>query len=123
MWLYAERFPSAESEWRDVHFSPCLHGAPYQKTTTVRCWNWYPKKLEGICKLKGNEFTCGRNRDQGHEVLEFGGRRTEGAAEYAPGVCKTWALCVAEAVSADAAFEEALGPVVLAEEGRVKRHK
>ena len=123
LWQYLEAFPAADSEWTDVHFSPCLHGAAYQKPTTLRCWNWRPSKLEGVCKATSEGFTCGRTREEGHEVLEFGGRRTSEAAEYAEGVCKKWALCVAEAVSEDAAPEVALDQAQLTEEGRVKRHK
>ena len=122
LWDYVAREPQADSDYTDVHFSPCLHGATYQKPTKLRCWNWYPKRLEGVCSLKDGTFSCGRTQKEGHEVLEFTGKRTHTAAEYAPGVCKVWAEALCEATSVDVDPKLALDTVELVEQGRVKRH-
>ena len=101
MWdFFLDRRPDAV-HGQEVHFSACRFGAPYKKDTTVRCWNWVPKMLAKTCVLSDGVFSCGRSAAQGHEVLEFGGRSTHEAAEYAPGVCEVWALDVANALVMD----------------------
>ena len=123
LWTYLKKMKGAESEVVDVHLTPCMYGAPFQKPTTIRCWNWRPKQLDKYCKLVDGEFTCGRSREQGHEVLEFGGKPTGEAAEYHEGLCKAWALAVLEATSADARPEVSLDTVDLVGQGKVKRHR
>ena len=121
LWEFlAEERPGAGGD--DHVFCACMHGAPYQKPTTLRCWNWSPKSLVKMCVLQGGQFSCGRSQEVGHEVLEFGGRSTGEAAAYAPGVCKAWASDLANALLADTSLGAALQEVSLHREGRVRRH-
>ena len=72
--------------------------------------------------MSNGAFKCGRSQEEGHQVLEFGGARTEEAAEYAPGVCQKWAYAIAEEAATDVDPEVALKDVALTEH-KVKRHK
>ena len=122
LWQFVSKFDSADTVYSDLHFSPCLHGASYQKPTTLRCWNWKPAKLEGVCSLSGGVFTCGRTQAEGHTVLEFGGAKTHEAAEYAAGVCEKWAYAIGEEAAIDVNPEISLEAVELTD-AKVKRHK
>ena len=51
-----------EASGTDHHFCACMHGAGYQKPTTLRCWNWTPKTLCKMCVLKDGAFSCGRSQ-------------------------------------------------------------
>ena len=45
----------------DVVYSCCMFGAPYQKHTRLRCWNWHPASLVNHkCTSVGGVFSCGR---------------------------------------------------------------
>ena len=122
LWDLVRGERQADTNYEDAVFSPCLYGATYQKTTRLRCWNWIPEKLTTACSLKGDVFTCGRTQAEGHEVLEFTGKKTHTAAEYAPGVCKVWAEAISAATSTDVNPEVALETIELSSTGRVKRH-
>ena len=57
--FYAEERPQG-LDGEDFYFCACMHGASYQKPTTLRCWNWHPKALCKVCVLAGGVFSCGR---------------------------------------------------------------
>ena len=127
LWQFVDKFTPAEADFYDLHFSPCLHGSEFQKPTTLRCWNWKPTKLEGVCTLRENVFTCGRTREEGHTVLEFGGAKTHEAAEYAEGVCKKWAYAIGEEAATDVDHKISLDEVDLTDikgqEAQVQRSR
>ena len=56
-------------------------------------------------------------------VLEFSGASTADAAQYSDGLCRAWALAIAEAVSADTTTAKVIRDSQLVASGRVKRHK
>ena len=121
MWNFFEQLDGEGEGAHDIVLSQCRFGAPYQKPTILRCWNWYPQKLEKTCSLSDGVFSCGRTQAEGHEVLEFGRGSTAAAAAYPPGLCEAIALELAAALGADAA-PGALEQVKLADHGRVRRH-
>ena len=89
LWGFLDFAPDLAYE--DIRFTPCMFGAPYQKPTRLRCWNWRPTSLlNNRCKLVNDVFSCGRLRSEGHLVLEFGGGSTRKAATYVPGLCHSW---------------------------------
>ena len=122
LWEFVEEHGDGGEAWTDVAFAQCRFGAPHQKPTTLRCWNWHPHKLGQECRLQDDLFMCGRSRQEGHQVLEFGGGSTAAAAAYPKKLCETWALEVAAALGADTA-PGALERVQLARQGRVRRHE
>ena len=122
LWEFLDEEEGDGEGWTDVVFAQCRFGASYQKPTRLRCWNWHPQKLEKECLLKADVFSCGRSREQGHQVLEFGQGSTSAAAAYPKGLCEAWALEVASALGADTA-PGALERVRLTRQGRVRRHE
>ena len=121
LWEFVERSGDSGEGWHDVTLSQCRFGAPYQKPTILRCWNWRPEKLEKTCVLRDGTFTCGRSQQDGHETLEFGKSSTAAAAAYPEGLCEAMAVEIAAALGADTA-PGALEHVRLARHGRVRRH-
>ena len=123
LWLLADKFKMAETQYVDVDLDACMFGATYKKPTKLRCWNWEPSKLRKTCSAQEGVYACGRSVAQGHEVLEFGGKSTADAAAYVEGLCAQWALAIADATSTDISRGRPLDEVELAQEGRVKRHR
>ena len=80
LWLVAEKFKKAETQHADIDFEACMFGTPYRKPTRLRCWNWEPSELSRRCTTQDGVYACGRDRAQGHEVLEFGKKCTAEAA-------------------------------------------
>ena len=121
LWSYLDF--AADLPFEDVLFTPCLFGAEYQKPTRLRCWNWFPSSLANKrCTLVNGTFTCGRSREQGHRVLEFGGGSTKDAAAYVPGLCKAWAHDVREHFLTNPDRMDALAAVRRVSSGPVARH-
>ena len=107
----------------DARFSACRFGAPFQKHTRVRCWNWLPASLADIrCVLSGDDFSCGRTRQAAHVVLEFGSRHTSTAAAYVPGLCRAWAADVRAHFETTPDRADAVEAVTLTSSGPVRRH-
>ena len=121
LWSYLDF--AADLPFEDVLFTPCLFGAEYQKPTRLRCWNWFPSSLANKrCTLVNGTFTCGRSREQGHRVLEFGGGSTKDAAAYVPGLLKAWAHDVREHFLTNPDRMDALAAVRRVSSGPVARH-
>ena len=121
-WLWKFLDFDADLEPVDVTFSACLFGAPYQKPTRLRCWNWVPPSLLGKkCSLSGDDFSCGRTREAPHTTLEFGSHSTADAAEYVPGLCTAWASDVRDFFSDSPAYLAARREVLEITDGIVKR--
>ena len=121
MWQYLDEHCDTSGK-HEIDLSACMFGAAYQKHTRLWCFGWKPSKLAKICTLRGDAFTCGRTRDQGHEVLEFGKGSTRDAAAYTPGLCRSWALALAEEISVDTTTAAVMEQVQVSTEGKVKRH-
>ena len=125
LWAFSETFENDvdDVQWEDVELDTCRFGAPYKKSTRLRCWNWKPTKLAKKCTKEGDTYTCGVQVSKGHAVLGFEGLPTSQAAAYVPGLCREWALAMADVTSTDAAAGEPLAQVKLVNEGKVKRHR
>ena len=107
----------------DATFSACMFGTCSQKNTRLRCWNWSPTSLLGQrCSLKGDLFSCGRPRAEGHVVLEFGSASTADAAAYSPDLCRAWASDVRSHFETVTDTVVARDSVRLASSGVVRRH-
>ena len=108
LWAFSETLETNENydDWVDVEFDTCRFGAPYKKSTRLRCWNWRPSKLANKCTKEDDTYTCGVKVSEDHAVLGFEGLPTSEAAAYVPKLCREWALAIADATSADAATEE-----------------
>ena len=111
------------NNFQDIVFSQCRFGAPYKKETKLRCWNCRMDKLEKSCSLVGSTFTCGRSKEEGHVVLEFGSASTRDAAAYPEGLCREWAKQVVSLRCEKADPTKALHDVQLHPGGRIKRHR
>ena len=118
LWDFVAGLPQTDSEYSDVLFCSC-----FQKPNRLRCWNWHPTKLEKMCSLEGDRFTCGGSRLEGHTVLEFGSLKTSVAASYGKKLCREWADALAEAVAHDNTTVKVLESTSLHSEGRVRRHQ
>ena len=122
-WLWKFLDFDAELAPVDVTFTACMFGAPYQKPTRLRCWNWVPPSMLGKrCTLSGDVFTCGRTRESPHSTLEFGSLSTSDAAEYVPALCTAWASDVFDYFSESPAYMAARREVVEFSHGNVRRH-
>ena len=122
LWAYLDF--AEDVPYSDILFSACMFGAPYQKHTRLRCWNWLPPSLEGHqCSLTASGFSCGRTSTEGHEVLEFGGRSTADAAAYVPGLCSAWARDIRAFFEETPDYFAAQQAIDVASSGRVRRHQ
>ena len=122
MWSFFGNDHEFDTSCKDIVLAACRFGAPFQKPTRLRCWNWAPRSLEKPCVLRNGAFSCGRSKEQGHEVLEFGGRSTATAAGYWPGLAEAWAEDLKQQAIAKDTSEGAWDAIELVGEGKVKRH-
>jgi hypothetical protein len=120
LWSYIEFGTSVDYE--DAVFSPCTMGGTFRKPTRVRCWNWWPALLDSPCILASGEYSCGRAKGDLHPPLGFGDTPTAQAAQYEPGVCRTWSEAIRRYIVDKPTAMEARQLVRLHKEGRVRRH-
>ena len=122
LWPFLGDDHSFDVTCKDMVFAACRYGAPYQKPTRLRCWNWQPSALEKTCHLKNGVFSCGRTKAEGHEVLEFGSRSTATAASYCREFTGAWAKELKAQAELLDTTEEAWENVNLSTDGKVARH-
>ena len=107
----------------DVVYSCCMFGAPYQKHTRLRCWNWHPASLVNHkCTSVGEVFSCGRTFADPHVALEFGSLSTADAAAYVPELCQAWAQDVRSYFVKTPDCVDAQRAIAAVASGPVRRH-
>jgi hypothetical protein len=121
-YLWGYLAPTEMLPYRDVVYSPCALGGSLRKPTRVRCWGWYPARLQAACNVLGDSFTCGRLRSDPHPALGFGGLSTAAAASYEPSVCKLWADEIRKFFDGTPSDASAGAQVLLVGSGKVRRH-